>query len=220
MRYWSLLILYILIVCLPSASAWDQAPELFDLSGIPDPPASFAEQQILEMVAGHKRGDLADAARIQRKLAAYYRDKRDLGRSEGAEARARAASSSPAEQEAATLACPTPSSRVYADAAAPKCGTPGNYGDPDGGPGQEKAARLAQNRPFSSRVPETPAPNREPAFSGRYYGYEGRTLHTWNFNPDGTFLHTSIAAGVGTSVRSSEKGTFRMSDEYLELTLA
>src|SRR5213596_3623823 len=57
MRFCSLFILYLCIVCLSSASAWDQAPELFDLSGIPDPPASFAEQQILEMVAGHKRGD-------------------------------------------------------------------------------------------------------------------------------------------------------------------
>src|SRR5947199_5694582 len=122
MRYWSLLILYILIVCLPSASAWDQMPELFDLSGIPNPPASFTEQQILEMIAGHKPGDLADAARIQQKLAGYYRDKRDPGRSEAAQARARAASVSLAEQEAATLACPTSSSRVYGDVVAPKCG--------------------------------------------------------------------------------------------------
>src|SRR5437867_12581700 len=79
MRFRSVFILYLCIVCLSSASAWDQAPELFDLSGIPNPPASFAAQQIHEMVAGHKRGDLADAARIQQKLAAYYRDKNELG---------------------------------------------------------------------------------------------------------------------------------------------
>ena len=214
MRYWSLLILYILIVCLPSAFAWDQMPELFDLSGIPDPPASFTEQQILEMISGHKPGDLADAARIQQKLAAYYRDKRDLGRSEAAEARARAAAGSLGKQEAPT-SCPTASSRVYGNAAAPECRTPGKYAD---GGSRQEAARREQNT--LSRVPETLAPSRKPAFSGRYYGYEGRTLHTWDFNPDGTFLHTSIAAGVGTSVRSSEKGTFRMLGQYLELALA
>src|SRR5438552_16675985 len=79
--------------------------------------------------------------------------------------------------------------------------------------------RKAGAKHFVAR-PRDAGPSRKPAFSGRYYGYEGRTLHTWDFNPDGTFRHTSIAVGVGTSVRASEKGAFRMLGQFLELALA
>jgi hypothetical protein len=201
MSYGYLSIQLILIVCLSFAFASEQAPEAFDLSGIPSPPTSFVEQQILEMVSGHKHGDLADAARIQQKLARYYRDKQDLRRSEVAEARAQAASSPTAEREAATVTSASASPRSGGEATAPK-------------------SVHVSPAPSSSLTPQKTATPGESGFSGRYFGYEGRTLHTWDFNPDGTFLHTMIAAGVGASARSSERGTFRMSDQHIELTLA
>jgi hypothetical protein len=57
------------------------------------------------------------------------------------------------------------------------------------------------------------------AIRGNYFGYEGRTLHTWEFSPGGTFLHTWIAAGAGTSVRNSERGVFILNGDVLELRL-
>lgn len=76
----------------------------------------------------------------------------------------------------------------------------------------------------SSRATVTQPPAREPEtrpsdFAGRYFGYQGRTLHTWDFNPDGTFLHTTIVSGAGTNVRNSERGTFRVAGSYLEITV-
>jgi hypothetical protein len=69
---------------------------------------------------------------------------------------------------------------------------------------------------------EVQAPSRHPAgsrFSGNYYGREGRTLHTWEFHGDGTFLHSWIISGAGTSVRNSERGTFRLQGDTLEIAL-
>jgi hypothetical protein len=58
-----------------------------------------------------------------------------------------------------------------------------------------------------------------PALRPSYFGYEGRTLHTWDFSPDGTFLHTWIVSGAGTSVRNSERGSYRLRGDTLELKL-
>ena len=96
------------------------------------------------------------------------------------------------------------------------------------------ALRLADEAeaPPQTRAPERksqgnapashPAPPRDPAgsrFSGNYFGYEGRTLHTRDFHDDGTFLHTWIVSGAGTSVRNSERGWFRIHGETLEIAL-
>jgi hypothetical protein len=53
--------------------------------------------------------------------------------------------------------------------------------------------------------------------TGNYFGFDGKTLHTWEFHADGTFLHTWMASGSGTSVRSSEKGAFRLSGDRLQI---
>lgn len=58
--------------------------ERFDTSGMPRRPTNFIEQQISEMIASHKWGDLQDAARIQRKLGRYYADKGDEQRATAA----------------------------------------------------------------------------------------------------------------------------------------
>lgn len=57
-------------------------------------------------------------------------------------------------------------------------------------------------------------------FSGRYFGYEGQTLHTWDFNPDGSFLHTRVVSGSGTNVRNSERGTFQLVGNYVEMRVS
>ncbi len=66
---------------------------------------------------------------------------------------------------------------------------------------------------------QTPLPVSGSRFTGNYYGYDGRTLHTWEFRADGTFLHTWIASGAGTSVRNSERGRFAVSGNILELRI-
>lgn len=55
--------------------------------------------------------------------------------------------------------------------------------------------------------------------AGSYFGYDGRTLHTWDFAADGTFLHTWIVSGAGTSVRNSERGAYRLMGNVLELKI-
>jgi hypothetical protein len=147
-------------------------PERFDTSGMPRRPTNFVEQQISEMIASHKWGDLQDAARIQRKLGRYYADRGD-------------------EQRATTA--------FLAAAAAERPGTDQTV--------PEKGA---------AHVPATPAPE----LKGGYYGYAGKTLHIWEFNSDGTFLHTWIGSGAGASVRNSERGSFRVRGEELELNLS
>jgi|ERR1035437_2660552 hypothetical protein len=69
------------------------------------------------------------------------------------------------------------------------------------------------------RPPSTPAATK-PAFTGNYYGMDGRTLHTWEFHSDATFLHTWISSGAGTNVRNSERGSFRLVGDTVELKLS
>ncbi len=71
---------------------------------------------------------------------------------------------------------------------------------------------------FERPRPAPPAPPVKKAdFTGRYYGYVGQALHTWDFYSDGTFLHTRIVSGSGTRMRNSERGDFRLDDGYVEL---
>lgn len=66
-------------------------------------------------------------------------------------------------------------------------------------------------RPEGGRAAPTPARKNATAktpFSGRFYGMDGRLLHTWDFNDDGAFYHATAVQGAGTSVRTGERGTF------------
>jgi len=83
------------------------------------------------------------------------------------------------------------------------------------------AAEQSQNQqafadPSPAAATASPAPSGR-SFAGKYFGYEGRTLHTWDFHADGSYLHTWIAAGAGTSVRNSERGAFQVIGEEVEL---
>lgn len=56
------------------------------------------------------------------------------------------------------------------------------------------------------------------AFEGRYYYMDGTsTVHTWEFSLDGTYLYTRASRAAGTSVRTSERGTYVISGGNIEL---
>ncbi len=182
------MICYFLLLLLIALPALAQRAEVFDTSGMPRRPEVFVEQQIFDLIRSHKGGDLADAARLQRKLGSYYIEKND-------QTRARAAFLAAAEAEAMAANAGTGGHAAASVEAAPMAGKAGiRENAPDSAPG---GTRLA----------------------GNYFGFEGRTLHTWEFHGDGTFLHTWMASGSGTSVRSSERGRFRLVGDVLEIQL-
>jgi hypothetical protein len=138
---------------------------------MPSRPSTFVEQQILDMIVGHRPGDLADAERIQQKLGRYYADKGDHARANQAFQRA---------------VHPAPST-------------------------------AAREKPVVSPSSPRPSESSPSKFAGNYYGFEGRTLHTWDFHAGGTFLHTWIVSGAGTSIRNSERGEFHLDGDLLAL---
>jgi hypothetical protein len=87
---------------------------------------------------------------------------------------------------------------------------------------EEAAISARPPAPETSNPVAEPAPKPQPSpvhskFSGNYYQLDRGTMETWDFHPDGTFLHTWIAGGSGTSSRTSERGRFRLDGEYLVL---
>lgn len=99
---------------------------------------------------------------------------------------------------------------------------PASQTDAPGVPQNEDSGGTSPGHPVTTGKSEaaTPAvPAQKADFTGRYFGYEGKTLHTWDFYEDGTFLHTRILSGAGTSVRNSERGDFQLDGEYLELKI-
>lgn len=158
------------------AAASSTECEQFDLSGLPEKPTTFLEQQIHSLVAHHRPGDVSEGAFIQTKLARAYREKGDTERARTAERRA------------------------------------GSVAGAGGSPPAVAATGPAVLPP-SAPVP----PERTAAFHGSYFGMVGSVLHTWDFSNGGSFLHTIIASGAGTSVRNSERGRFRLEGDTLVL---
>lgn len=124
-------LVFLALVCMAGEQA--SAPEHFDISGMPSQPSTFAEQQIHEMIRAYSRGNLAEAARIQRKLGRYYADKGDQKRAAAAYARADAAeealrrrTSLPLAQEH-SLSSPSTSTEIGSPAAAGSQLLSGNY---------------------------------------------------------------------------------------------
>jgi len=79
------------------------------------------------------------------------------------------------------------------------------------------AGQSSAMRPVVAIPPGVEAnPSRKP-LAGNYFGFEGKTLHTWEFHDDGNFLHTWIASGSGTSVRNSERGHFQLEGATLRI---
>ena len=162
-------VLLAMLLAVPAVAQWNRVED-FDTSGMPRHPTTFVEQQIFDLIAHYRPGDLAEARRIQQKLGKYYAEKGDRRRA-----------------NAALVAAEPP----QADAPPPPAANP----------------------------PAKPAPSGHAAFTGNYYGMDGRTLHTWEFHADGSFLHTWVASGAGTSVRSSERGSFQLAGSTLELRI-
>ena len=78
-----------------------------------------------------------------------------------------------------------------------------------------------RSQPSEQSIDDRPAAVAAPSsrLTGSYFGYHGRTLHTWDFRSDSTFLHTWIASGAGTSVRNSERGAYRLTGNVVELKI-
>jgi hypothetical protein len=89
---------------------------------------------------------------------------------------------------------------------------------------KQAAGEPPRDSAITPRPPASdPAPvSRTPVagFSGNYYGYEGRTLHTWEFQPNGGFLHTWIVSGGGANIRNSERGRFELERDVLVLKVS
>ncbi|MBI5630922.1 MAG: hypothetical protein HY921_08565 [Elusimicrobia bacterium] len=66
--------------------------------------------------------------------------------------------------------------------------------------GEEKSG--VSGAPSQAEAP----PVRGSEFHGRYYRMEGRLLHTWDFNEDGTFYHATVISGS----RTGERGEFEV----------
>jgi hypothetical protein len=81
------------------------------------------------------------------------------------------------------------------------------------------AAALALSASAQGKPRRSPPKQRaEPPFSGKYFGYEGPTLHTWEFGADGSFIHTAVTKD-STAAKSTERGTFIQSGDSVALTV-
>jgi hypothetical protein len=79
--------------------------------------------------------------------------------------------------------------------------------------GAPPRARSRKGDKSRSRAPA------EPPFTGKYFGYEGVTLHTWEFGADGSFVHTAVSKD-SPGQKSTERGTFSRSGDSLALTVS
>lgn len=110
MRYG--LALLALTLSLPIA-AGSQAPrrprdvEKFEVSGLPQSPASDLEREIFQLLKAHRKGDLTDATRIHARLAQYYKERGDEARTEACERQAMRAWEAASGERAASAGSPS-----------------------------------------------------------------------------------------------------------------
>jgi len=178
--------------------------EQFDLSGLPASATTFAEQQIHFSIREHQPGDVSDAIRIQRKMAAVYRERGDAVRADAADRRAATAQAA-LRIPAGSLSITTSSRRSGPESEAQRTVNP-----PAGAP-----------PPLPAAAPPVPsAPAAKPAFTGLFYHmHSASALEKWDFNADGTFRHTWVGGGAGASSRTAEKGTFHLEGGDLVLEI-
>lgn len=164
----------------------------FEIFLLPKQAHNFTEQQLTALVKYHKRGDLSGAATIQRKLAKYYEGNGKTHDAEICKQRADAAEAilNAKKQE------------------------------------QTKQFQAIHNANKNNSLPKQamPTSNAEQSpqasgFSGNYYAMQNNVLHTWDFYPNGTFLHRTVVSGSGTGVGKSERGTFTISEGLIELRI-
>ena len=122
---------------------------------------------------------------------------------------------------------------AYGNVPAPAPSAPAAAGIPaydagDAKPKDPAAGEFAMPVPTAAKddagAPRTPPPAGAappPALlpaqlSGRFAGIQGRTMHTWEFRPDGTFEHAWTASGGNAVV---EAGTYSVMGPYLTLAV-
>ncbi|GEM_PF-4273407 len=176
--------------------------EQFDISGLPKQPTNFEEQQIFELLKGYHSGDKEGAETIQKKLYAYYNNKGDQKRAEEVNRRLQEN-----RHEPAAISQPVPTSQPS------KTNQSTQKAETGLSPPRKRGSRFP--RDLDSRLRGNDGTQSE--FSGNFFGKNGNVLHTWDFNPDGTFYHTTIVGGSGTSVRNGERGTFQTSGSTMIL---
>lgn len=82
-----------------------------------------------------------------------------------------------------------------------------------------KLGRTAGGTIGNGTAAATAAPMKNPPamFSGRFYRMvSGSTMEKWDFNRDGTFEHTWVAAGMASS-RTGERGHYRIAGNAITL---
>lgn len=195
---------------------------------------SMAEQKLLDLIKGHRPGDLADAADIQHKLGWYYTERGETTsariceqRAEAAEAGLRALKSdSGSSTRSYSLVPMKPSGskgtrREQPATRRPRSGQPGHRPADDA---PREADRKSISQPAlppapaaGAKGPETPPASRKSSLQGLYYAMVSGALEKWDFYENGTFLHQWVASGSGTSARSSERGEFEVTGDTLLL---
>lgn len=141
MRRFGLAIFLMMCGGLAYIAAQSVSIESFDRSGLGARAQDPTGRELSRRISAHRRGDVNDAADIQRQLAAYYRSKGDYQRARMAEERANVSGSMPTTPYAnhgATPAIPMP---MYGgvQAPTPRKPQPTTYGTPvPSAPGESK----------------------------------------------------------------------------------
>lgn len=110
----------------------------------------------------------------------------------------------------------------YGEVPAPKYGevpTPG-YGESKPLEGDDAGAPDGKVPAPTERTavpPPFPGERASGAIAASYYYMDRGILHTWDFAADGTYLYTEATRGAGFSRRTSERGTYLISGNTLEV---
>lgn len=221
-------ILSALALCASLAAAQNpRGLESFDLSGIKGNGAS--ESTLRKRAASHHAGDLADASALQRDIAAYYWTHGDT-------VRAKVATSNALRADSVARLNAKPSGEVkapsFGEEKAPSFGSVkapsyGNVNAPKSGVQRPPATKPVSGvKPAKPSTPSTPKPEttstpKAPvpgAFTKSFYHMDGPShQEQWDFLSDGTYLHTTIGGGAGVAARSSERGTYTVTNGVLEV---
>jgi hypothetical protein len=214
--------------------------EQFDLTGIRG--RGTVEAALRQRATVHRTGDIANAVALQRDLAAYYRTHADTARARQAAEKAGTAlpsgvaaptqGSEKAPEFGSTKApafgsvkAPTYGSvkaPTYGSVKAPSYGSasaPSSDSTKAPSPGSAHAPKSGTPGGLVTIPLAKPAPAPGPgAMKASFYHMNGPSSETtWDFLADGTCLKTSIGGGTGVSARSSERGTYTISNGTLEV---
>jgi hypothetical protein len=58
----------------------------------------------------------------------------------------------------------------------------------------------------------------DPPLTGKWMGYSGGAVHTWQFQAGGKFIHIWVMPGSGRSLLKQERGDYRLSADAVEFS--